>query len=674
MLFMPSLLQLQITVALAVVIHVLPPVSIALAVALLCAGWTTPLAAQPADPWQDERAVFEQAWAQAGRGNIAALEKALAQIPNYPLAPYLRFEWLRQRIAEAAPDEVLGFLAAHRDWSFADQLEQAWLDHLAAAGRDELLLRHGERARRIATRCRLERARLARGQIEGLEDRIRSLWLAPQSQPRDCDPLFSWWRSRGHPDADTAWQRFGLAMDAGETRLAGYLKRYLPGTEQALADGWIEIGQRPVAGLTRARSWPDRERARRIAAWGLYRLAARDWSRAADLHDALAARLSFTEDEIGPARRRIALFQAVDLDPGAIERTDALGGPWIDEQMLEWRARVALANGRWDAVLDSIARMPESLHTKSKWRYWRARALAELGRDEDARTVFANLARQADYHGFLAALRLGRPLSLCSRELAVDGALQRRLYALPEFVRALELRRAGLAWHARWTWQHHVAALEPALQEQAALAAASIGWYDRTITTLAAIGALDAYPWRFPLLERERIIAESARHRVDPAFVLGLMRAESAMQPDARSHAGARGLMQLLDRTARAVARRHRVRYGGPSDLDQPELNIALGIAHLGDLHARFDGSWPRVAAAYNAGIAATERWLSERPNLPTDVWIETLSFHETRDYIQRVLAFATIYEWQLGRAPALLADSLLDGTSATFAFACAGG
>ncbi len=634
--------------------------------------------AQPVDRWRDQRALFEQAWRDAGRGNAEALERAWKQLGDYPLAPYLRFEWLRQNAARVEPAEMAAFLQRYRDWSFVDGLEQHWLNRLAATGKLDALLRYGATARNAETRCLLERARLERGITEGLLERTRELWLSAKSRPRACDPLFNWWRSQGQPDFDTTWQRFGLAMDAGETSLARYLKRYLPAQETALADGWIEMRSRPISTLDRAGSWPDRELARRILAWGLVRLAERDWQRAAELHDALNTRFAFTDDEIGPARRQIALFQAVDLNPNAIDRIDALGAYSRDPQLLEWRARVALANQRWETVIETVARMPESLYNQNKWRYWRARALESMDSESpgpaEAATVFANLARESDYYGFLAAARTGRPLRLCSRELVPESARQRALYEMPEFVRALELRRAGLDWHARWTWQRHIAALEPALLEQAALAASAIGWYDRAITSLAGAGAVNAYRWRFPLLERERILAESARQGVDPALVLGMMRAESAMQADARSPADARGLLQLIDSTARAVGRRHGIPYSGATDLYRPDRNIALGVAHLGELLQRFNGDWTRVAAAYNAGIGNAERWHAERSGLPSDIWIETLSFHETRDYIPRVLAFATIYEWQLERRPSLMAESLIDPTPTQSGFDCADG
>src|SRR6056297_91408 len=625
---------------------------------------------QPVDANSDERAIFTEAWKQAGQGNSDALRRAIEQIPDYVLTPYLRFELRRQTLDDQRGPEMERFLATYRDWSFAGRLERQWLEALAEDGDAAALLRYGSGADDAEIRCRIELARLERDETDGVESRTRALWLSPVSQPRSCDPLFRWWKRQGNPDVDTAWQRFGMAVEAGEYGLGRYLRRYLHPDDRMLADGWLRIAIRTSSELSGTVDWPDQERARRLIAWGLHRLASSDWERADMLHGRLAAHFSFAVDEIGPALRRIALFQAVDLDPGAIEAIDALPARFIDQQMLEWRLRAALANDDWSEALSSIARMPAEQQIRERWRYWRARALAELGRPE-AGLVYATLSSESDYYGFLAASRSGQPLTLCSRDLDADGEAQRRLLRDAEFNRAIELYRAGLAWHARWTFERVSRRLSAGEQRQAALLAAALGWHYRAIVSLGRSGAMDAYPWRFPVVERERVNAEATRHGVAPALIMGLMRAESAMQADARSPAGARGLLQLMDPTARSVARRHGIPYSSASDLYEPARNIALGVAHLGELQRRFNGDWTLVAAAYNAGISRAEQWQRERPDLDRDIWIETLPYYETRDYIPRVLAFATIYEWQLGGSPSVLANNLLEQPPARTAFAC---
>lgn len=647
------------------------PVALAMIMVLLCAWPADRIRADSLDGvWADERAAFEAAWARAGQGDHQALSAAIARIPDYPLTPYLEFELRRQRIGDFDALSMSRFLARHRDWSFHDRLEFSWQRHLARTGQFDVLQRHAPETENAEIRCLVLRDRLARGVTEGLVEAVRPLWLSPVSQPDACNPLFAWWRRQGQPDADTAWQRFGLALEAGENGLASYLRRYIDSRDRPFADGWLRIARSPASGFQSALNWPDQPRARQIVAWGLYRLAARDWSSADGWLNRFEGRMRFEADESGPVERRIALFRAVDLDPGAVAAIDALPADRIDSQMLQWRLRVALSVGDWAAVVESIERMPVAEQIEGRWRYWRGRALAALGRPEGG-LVLGTLAGDADYYGFLAALRTDQPLTLCPRELGADGAIQRRLLRDPEYVRAVELFHVGRRFDARWTWNRLSQRLRTAELEQAALLAAGEGWHDRAIAALGRAGARTAYPWRFPLVERERIEQLGARHDVDPALVLGLMRAESAMQPDARSSAGARGLLQLMDGTARSVARRFGLPYRGPADLYDTSRNVMLGVAHLGELGVRFNGELSRVAAAYNAGPNAAARWQRERQGLPTDIWIETLPYFETRDYVPRVLAFATVYEWLLQRQPELLARHVLGGNASAGRFAC---
>lgn len=626
-------------------------------------------ATSPATP-AEQRTVFREAWARAGRGDHEALVRAIARLPDHLLTPYLEFELRRQRIADYDAASMSRFLARYRDWSFHARLERAWQRHLARSDQFDALRRHAPDTEDAEVRCLDLRDRLRGGEAGAeLMSETRALWLSPVSRPTACDPLFAWWRRQGQPDSETAWQRFGLAVEAGELSLAGYLRRYLAPLDRPLAEGWLKMARRPASGLADARAWPDQARPRQLVAWGLHRLAGQDWASATTWLGRFESRMSFEDGEIAPVRRRIALFQAVDLDPGAVDTIDALREDWIDDQLLQWRLRVALINGDWATVLDSVQRMSAEVQLQGRWRYWRGRALAALGRPE-AGLVLATLAAEPDYYGFLAALRTDQPLTLCSRELPADGDIQRRLMRDAEFARALELHRVGLNHDARWTWNRVSGRLRAAELEQAALLASAEGWHDRAIAALARAGATDAYPWRFPIVERERIERTGARHGVDPALVLGLMRAESAMQADARSSADARGLLQLVDGTARGVAARFGLPYRGPSDLYDPTRNLALGIAHLGELQQRFGGEFTRVAAAYNAGPNAAERWQQDRRGLPADIWIETLPYFETRDYVPRVLAFATVYEWQLQRSPSLLAQHVI-GRSDAGRFAC---
>ena len=144
---------------------------------------------------------------------------------------------------------------------------------------------------------------------------------------------------------------------------------------------------------------------------------------------------------------------------------------------------------------------------------------------------------------------------------------------------------------------------------------------------------------------------------VSKEIVLGLSRQESEFNPRAFSHAGARGLMQLIPSTAQITARKEGLRYSRSALLDDPVYNMTLGSAHLSHLVSRFDGSLIMTFASYNAGPHRVDRWMREYgdPRIsavdPVD-WVELIPFSETRNYVQRVLENVQVYRGRLNDAP----------------------
>ncbi len=152
----------------------------------------------------------------------------------------------------------------------------------------------------------------------------------------------------------------------------------------------------------------------------------------------------------------------------------------------------------------------------------------------------------------------------------------------------------------------------------------------------------------------------------DTPLVLGITRQESSFDPNARSGAGARGMMQLMPATARMVARRSGMAWGS---LEDPDFNMRVGSAYLGQLVDQFGGSYVMAAAAYNAGPGRPAQWTSlcgdprSGATDPLD-FIECIPFWETRDYVMRVLEAAQVYRARLagGAAPITLAADLKRG------------
>jgi soluble lytic murein transglycosylase len=158
-----------------------------------------------------------------------------------------------------------------------------------------------------------------------------------------------------------------------------------------------------------------------------------------------------------------------------------------------------------------------------------------------------------------------------------------------------------------------------------------------------------AYPRPFGELVRER----AAHAGIEPALAWAIMREESGFHADIESWANALGLMQLLEPTARWLARDD----GGPTDrgsLLTPERNIELGTRMLGSLQSRLEH--PALAiAAYNAGEASVQRWLRDHGTLPLDELVESIPYRQTRRYTQRVLASLAAYRELYGPEPLVL-------------------
>ncbi len=144
---------------------------------------------------------------------------------------------------------------------------------------------------------------------------------------------------------------------------------------------------------------------------------------------------------------------------------------------------------------------------------------------------------------------------------------------------------------------------------------------------------------------------------VENALVLALSRQESELNPRAISHANARGLMQMLPRTAQTQARREGLPYRISWLTDDPAYNMTLGASHLDDLLSQFNGSYIMTAAAYNAGASRPKRWIKDygdprRGEIDPVDWVEFIPFSETRNYVQRVLENVQVYRHRISGEP----------------------
>ncbi|WP_372017828.1 lytic transglycosylase domain-containing protein [Pseudoxanthomonas sp. 10H] len=608
--------------------------------------------------------------AAARAGQLApAQADALRGDPRWPWLEYAR---LSRDLDRADPAQVRAFLKRHDGQAAAAALRPLWLASLSRREQWSDFLADWSASDDAGLRCARLNALQALGRADaGWNGEAQALWRSGKSLPDACDATFASLAARGALDDRLRWERFDLAVAEGEPGVMRTAARGLPADALALASDYAAFVQAPHA---RAAQWPRDARSRKVAAAGLARLAKDDPDAAERQLAQLAPLLGMDEAERGKVQYQVALWTVASYLPDSARRLAAVPAAAYDERLHEWRAREAMARGDWPAALDAIRKMPARQREDSRWRWFEGRMLEKTGRGTEAQALFRAAAASPTFHGFLAADRMQLPYALCPWDPADPPGLRKDVAKDPALVRALALYRIDQPGWAVREWNDALSRFDDARRRTAVALAQEQeqGWFDRAVFSLGKVSDEQRlYELRFPLHHDADIRAAAQRNGLDPAWIAAEIRAESTFNPNARSPANARGLMQLLPGTASGVAQRTGLPYAGAESLYDSSTNIALGSAYLREMEDKYGQTYQAIAA-YNAGPTPTARWLSQRPSHDPDLWIETISYKETRDYVARVMAFSVIYDWRLNGDALPVSERMLGRTEgARKRFAC---
>lgn len=592
-----------------------------------------------------DRAQFLVAHAQARRG--LDWRAAATGLEDYPLWPYLEAAALRHQPARHTLTTVQDFLAAYGDTPPGKRVRQdvllawakaqRWSDFLAihqAGVADGKLQCHAWTARWQATPQAIEALREAAG-----------LWRStPRVEPA-CAPAFAALEASGQLADEHRLQRIAAAFEAGDLTLAGWLIARLAAPAQLLPARELALRRDGVKGLRAAQQWPDDAAHRTLVAAALARLAARDPRASEVWRLKLASRFRFDTAQSHSVLRAIALAAAIDdLDEagGWLQRLPV--GNYGDPRLYEWATRYWLGRAKLGEARLVLAAMPDAQKVEQpRWRYLEGRVLELTGDAAAAQAAYARIANETGFYPFLAADRLDRPYAICAQAYVEDTAQQAALKALPSVQRLRELHAVDLREAAGLELKALAAQLDARQRVQLAGLLAADQRYAEVITLLGSSPEFQRYyTLRFPHPWRRAIARNANAQQLDVNWTTGLIRAESAFNRHARSGADARGLMQMLPGTARQLERSK-----STPDLYAPAVNLRLGTRYLKLQLERFGGDPIATTAAYNAGPGAVQRWLPKASHQWRDLWIETMPYYETRDYVARVLAFSVIYDWR---------------------------
>ena len=624
-------------------------------------GSSPSIASDTDNTLKNQRYQFEEAEKALDQGKLQRYRQLKQQLRDYPLYPYLEYAELKRNLRRASAEDIETFIHRYRDSPLASRLQNRWLRTLAQQERWPLLVNNFTATEDRYLLCSYATALHKVGVPQRAFAVTEDLWLTGRSLPPRCDYPIAAWKHAGYLTNELLWQRIRLAMQNGQVKLARYLAEDLPESERYWVNIWSKVRRDPgylmkvndhfAAEQPEVLGW--------ITVYGLRRLARRDPIQAARYWQTLRQQHVFSLDDQERIERRLALALLKSPSNEATHWLHTLNLNLLDDKVVSLHFFSAMRDQDWESAQEWLERLSLTQQHTPQWRYWRGRLLEAKGQLEEARSVYLLNGEERSYYSFLAADRAGHRYQFAHNPVTYQVSELTDVESVGGVQRARELYAIKRTVDARREWNFAIEQMPQPQLLKAAKLADSWGWHDRAIATLARAKYWDDLELRFPLAHQEEVLQQAARQQINPAWAFAIIRQESAFTADARSHAGALGLMQLLPRTARDMARSLRVRTPRRHDLLQIDTNIQLGVGYLKKVQDRYQGHPVLATAAYNAGPSNVKRWLPSAGSVAADIWIETVPFSETRDYLKRVLTYTVIYEQRLGQQPKSLLERM---------------
>lgn len=604
----------------------------------------------PQDVYAQERQHFltlEEKLRTYSRRRVNDFDGEIYALADYPLYPYLLRLKLERTMSIATKREVNQFLEDYRGQPVSYGLRYKWLSYLAKHNHRNAFLDSYRSGMGASLTCVALNYRLQGAEpVAKVLREVDVLWLSGQSQPDECDPLFSKWKKAGLMTSTMVIKRIEIAAKEKNRRIIHYLKRQLPAKYQYIADIWLAV-TRNVSNVQKRGLFPLKNKPSEVEAmvWALEKLAWQKPALAEKVYQRYQRQGVFSDAQRHAINRAIALSFTLEKLPQAHEWLEYADIPGASDDIKLWHVSHLLRTQQFDEVIRIIEQAPVSLKNKANYRYWLARALEQTGQPMQATVLYRQLAQERHYYGFMASARINAFPSLKNNPAPKDVATIAKLATTPATLRAVEFFRLNRATEARREWYYLLTHIPNEQVTDAGILAYEWGLYDQAISSFARSGYWDDVGRRFPLAFNEVFSEKAQLHNIPTSFAMAIARRESSFRSDAISPVGAAGLMQLMPGTAKYVAQTK----VSQSQLFNVNENVEFGVQYLRYLMDKLNNNPVLVSASYNAGWRKVLEWLPENEALPVDIWIENIPYKETRAYVKAVMAYQHIYEQQLG-------------------------
>ncbi|GAB5991885.1 transglycosylase SLT domain-containing protein [Aeromonas enteropelogenes] len=604
-----------------------------------------------------DQSLYRQAYDAVRANDQARFQQLRARLTHYPLLPYLDYFQLAFRPGAADYQDVTRFIRQHGDTPQSNRLERTYLTYLAQSQQWSQFLRfYPAKPKSTDLLCMHYQALYYTGKTREALQGAGKMWMSGQSRPDACDPLFTLWQGAGLRTQDKIWQRMTMAFEAENPNLIRHLGASLGTGLQGYGNQMVTLFEQPAKAMNPT-YFSNNPYSRKLLSLGLTRYANQQPEAVLRQLDLFRSRFGLNQDEIKPVERAIARRLLLDRSRSERQWLDNTVRLLADPDITELRARLAIWEEDWRGLSGWVKMMPMARQKEDRWRYWMARSLEVQGQQKQARDLYLETANLRGFYGFMAAQRTGAPYRMKNQTVPHVPDWRSASRRWPFLLRVQELLAMNEVAAARSEWIHNMDRNPVAQRIEFGHIALNRGWHDLAILASIRAEAWDALELRFPKPYKQTFSQVARERAVNMSLLYAISRQESALYPRAQSPVGARGLMQLMPATAKDTASKIGVPYRSEQQLFDPAINIRLGSAYLKRLLDVYDGNRILAAAAYNAGPGRVKRWREQSADKPMDVWVESIPYRETRNYVQNVLSFDLIYQHKFQQPLRFMSD-----------------
>ncbi|MCH9742186.1 MAG: lytic transglycosylase domain-containing protein [Proteobacteria bacterium] len=589
---------------------------------------------------------------QLSENNFVAAKKISDTFNNDALEPYAKYLLLKSHINQPEYNaDIAAFISQFSETNWADNINKNWLDALEKRQDWRTILSNQYLFKSDTGRCAVLSALKNTKTIDEADwaEEAISYWQTDTNPSVSCQHVYDSLERANKITAAQWQQKLALLYFEGKISAIESMLAYLPEKEQAENKRILSLLKGNVGDHVRAliASANNSDEANSVEAQSVFvkvikQLIKQNPDEALTLWNEGKAVYHFHELVSNKVEKQLYIRLAKQYPDQKVNWLTKIDPSLQDEVTLYPLMQEAWKGSDWTNLLRYISWLPEQDQQADIWQYWQAKALSQTGQTEQAQPIYEALAKKRSFYGFMAADKIGADYQLNTQTVTAEQIantqqtpLAKRLWALYE---------AGLkdvAWK-EWNYAKNNNKVKLSDIPGYAQTAQTLGWYAFSALSLGNPAHWDYTQLRFASPYQSIVTPNALDNDISLAWAYGIIRRESAYSQDARSTSGAMGLMQLMPKTARALAPIPNI-----SDVYKPELNVQLGTKLLGQLKKEFNGNLVFATASYNAGGFRVRQWLKQLPNVPSDQWIELIPYKETRDYVKAVMEYMLVFERQ---------------------------